>query len=52
MSHLDDATFTGSNQQMMNANTDEGLGVRVLSPVERGIMQDLGYIIVVPSVAV
>lgn len=52
VSHLDDATFTGSNQQMMNANTDEGLGVRVLSPVERGIMQDLGYIIVVPSVAV
>ncbi|WP_142271569.1 Ig-like domain-containing protein [Mycobacterium sp. AT1] len=49
-SHLDDATFTGSNQQLMNAITDVGLGVRVLSPIEQGIMRDLGYTVVVPSV--
>lgn len=51
-SHLDDATFTGSNQQLMNAISGLGLGVRVLSPIEQGIMQDLGYTVVVPSVAV
>jgi Bacterial Ig domain len=50
--HLDDATFTGSNEKLMNAISNLGLGVRVLSPVERGIMQDLGYTVVVPSVVV
>ena len=43
VAHLDDTKFTGSNQKIMNADTDKGLGVRVLSPVELGIMQDLGY---------
>jgi hypothetical protein len=52
MSHLDDATFTGSNQKMMNARTDTGLGVRVLSPIELGILKDLGYTVMIPSVAV
>lgn len=43
VSHLDDFTFTGSDTQMMNAVTDTGLGIRVLSPVELGILRDLGY---------
>ena len=43
VSHLDDFTFTGSSTQMMNAVTDTGLGIRVLSPVELGILKDLGY---------
>ena len=42
-SHLDDDTFTGSNAQLMNAYSEAGLGVRVLSPVELGILKDLGY---------
>lgn len=42
-SHLDDDTFLGSNTQLMNAVTDTGLGVRVLSPIELGILKDLGY---------
>lgn len=42
-SHLDDDTFTGSETQMMNALTDTGLGIRVLSPIELGILKDLGY---------
>jgi hypothetical protein len=45
-SHLDDKTFTGSNQKMMNAKTDTGLGIRVLSPVELGILRDLGFTVV------
>ncbi|WP_237571920.1 Ig-like domain-containing protein [Mycolicibacterium lacusdiani] len=45
-SHLDDATFTGANQKMMNAKTDTGLGIRVLSQVELGILRDLGYTVV------
>ncbi|WP_293243772.1 Ig-like domain-containing protein [Mycolicibacterium sp.] len=48
MSHLDDATFTGANQQIMNATTDTGLGIRVLSPIERGILKDIGYTVVIP----
>lgn len=42
-SHLDDDTFTGSDTQMMNAYSDIGLGIRVLSPIELGILKDLGY---------
>jgi hypothetical protein len=51
MSHLDDTTFTGSSQQMMNAKTDKGQGVRVLSPIERGVLQDIGYTVVLPQFA-
>ena len=46
VSHLDDATFTGADQKMMNARTDTGLGIRVLSPVELGILRDLGFTVV------
>lgn len=51
MSHLDDSTFTGSNQQLMNAVSDTGLGVRELSDVELGILEDLGYHIAPHSVS-
>jgi len=43
VSHLDDSTFTGANQKIMNATAATGLGVRVLSAVELGILKDLGY---------
>jgi hypothetical protein len=49
MSHLDDATFTGADQKMMNSHTGTGLGIRVLSPLELGILADIGYIVVVPE---
>ena len=49
MSHVDDDTFTGANQMLMNAYSDQGLGVRVLSPVELGILRDLGYHLVPQS---
>lgn len=54
MSHLDDFTFTGANSQLMNAGAGEGLGVRVLSPIEIGILRDLGYHVQppVPALAV
>jgi hypothetical protein len=42
-SHTDDATFTGGNQLMMNAATTTGQGIRTLSAIELGILQDLGY---------
>ncbi len=50
--HLDDATFTSTNpaalnaMQLMNAATDTGLGVRILSDLEMGILKDLNYNIV------
>jgi hypothetical protein len=28
---------------MMNPGDDPGLGVRVLSPIELGILEDIGY---------
>jgi hypothetical protein len=43
MGHLDDKTFTGTNEKMMNARTGKGPGVRILSPIELGILKDLGY---------
>jgi hypothetical protein len=43
LGHLDDKTFIGTNEKMMNAKTDKGPSVRVLSPMELGILKDLGY---------
>lgn len=43
VSHLNDRTFTGSNQKLMNAIVELGIGVRVISPVEVAILKDLGY---------
>ncbi|MBB2989052.1 hypothetical protein FHR72_000509 [Mycolicibacterium iranicum] len=47
--HLDDFTFTGDNQQIMNAKTGMGLVTRVFSDFELGIFRDLGYIAVMPE---
>lgn len=44
--HTDDLTFTGSEQLLMNAQTGTGLGVRVISAIEIGILRDLGYLMV------
>ncbi|BBX67427.1 Ig-like domain-containing protein [Mycolicibacterium psychrotolerans] len=49
MSHLDDTTFTGADDQVMNAKAGKGPGVRVLSAVELGILKDLGYQVVTPQ---
>ncbi len=43
VSHLDDNTFYGHNTQLMNAISDRGPGVRVVSPIELAILQDIGY---------
>jgi hypothetical protein len=43
LSHLDDSRFRGSNEKLMNAETNVGLGVRVISPIELGILTDIGY---------
>ena len=48
-SHVDDYTFSGSDAMLMNAYSDSGLGVRVLSPVEQAILEDLGYTVSTPS---
>ncbi|MHA0286071.1 Ig-like domain-containing protein [Mycobacterium sp. C3-094] len=49
-SHLDTFTFTGDNFQMMNHQSKGkgALDIRTLSPIEIGILRDLGYT-VVPS---
>lgn len=47
--HLDDETVKDADpnsinaKKLMNAADGEGLGVRTLSPVEIGILKDLGY---------
>lgn len=49
VTHLDDDTFTGDQQKLMNANTGTGPGVRTLSPIEIGILTDLGYTVAAPQ---
>lgn len=49
MSHLDDDTFTGDNQMLMNAASGTGPGVRVLNAIELGILEDLGYNVAMPQ---
>ena len=46
LSHLNDATFAGANRRLMNARSGRGLGIRVISPVEVAILQDLGYTVI------
>ncbi len=46
-SHLDDDTFWDT--QLMEAMAPSGPGVRVLSPIEQGMLQDLGYTLSAPS---
>ncbi len=43
LSHLNDRVFTGSNEKLMNAITSTGPAIRVISPVELGILSDIGY---------
>jgi hypothetical protein len=45
VTHLDGRTFTGENKKIMNSGNEAGDGpeVHVLSPVELGIFEDLGY---------
>ncbi|KUI33509.1 hypothetical protein AU195_00300 [Mycobacterium sp. IS-1496] len=50
MHHLDDFTFTGPDQKVMNAMSGTGFIVRALSPVELGMLRDLGYRVSAPLV--
>jgi len=43
LSHLDDATFVGDTQTIMTPFIGTGPGTRVISPVERAILEDLGF---------
>ena len=43
ISHLRDSTFVGSNEKLMNSRVSAGPGIRTVSPLELGILKDLGY---------
>ena len=43
LSHLDDNRFSGPNEKLMNAESGVGPGIRVISPIELGILTDIGY---------
>jgi hypothetical protein len=43
LSHLNDRAFAGVNRKLMNAQVGSGLGIRVLSAAELGVLADLGY---------
>ncbi|MHA0286072.1 Ig-like domain-containing protein [Mycobacterium sp. C3-094] len=49
--HLDTNTFTGDDYQLMNhrIKAKGALSVRELSPIEIGILRDLGYTVVPPT---
>ena len=40
---------SGDDQQIMNAQTGTGPGVRVFSALELGMLEDLGYTVVMPQ---
>ena len=46
ISHLNDQSFYGRNEQLMNARVSMGKGIRTLSAVETAILTDLGYTMV------
>ena len=46
VNHLNDAVFTGTNKALMKAIVATGQGLRALSPVELGVLKDLGYAVV------
>lgn len=46
MSHLNDQSFYGRNEQLMNARVSMGPGIRTLSTLETAILTDLGYTMV------
>lgn len=46
ISHLDDSSFYGRNDQLMNSRVSMGKGIRTLSAVETAILTDLGYTMV------
>jgi hypothetical protein len=49
VAHLNGHVFTGETKKMMNPGDDgDGAEVRVLSPVELGILEDLGYTVAQP----
>lgn len=48
VSHLNNATFSGRNKQLMIARVSTGTGIKTLSAIETGIMTDLGYTMVTP----
>jgi hypothetical protein len=46
ISHLDDATFTGSDRNIMNAQLATGPGVRIPNAIELGILAGIGYTVI------
>lgn len=46
MSHLDDATFTGPDRNIMNAHVGTGPGVRIPNAIELGILTGIGYTVI------
>jgi hypothetical protein len=51
ISHLDDATFTGSDRNIMNAHIPTGLGVRIPNAIELGILEGIGYTVITAPVS-
>ena len=50
--HLRGSTFTGANRTLMTPTITTGKTLRVISPVEIGILKDLGYTVVTPQTSV
>ncbi len=51
VAHLDTTYFTGENKKLMNHAVSSGPGIRTLSDIELGILQDLGYMLTESSLA-
>lgn len=51
ISHLDDATFTGSDRNIMNAQLATGPGLRIPNAIELGILKGIGYTVITAPVS-
>jgi hypothetical protein len=49
VSHLNNSSFNGANTPLLSPVVKLGLGVRALSPIELGMLQDLGYTLASPQ---
>ena len=51
ISHLDDATFTGLERNIMNAQLATGPGIRIPNAIELGILKGIGYTVITAPVS-
>jgi hypothetical protein len=50
VAHLNTTFFTGADKKLMNHSVSSGNAIRALSPIELGILEDIGYSLAIATV--